>query len=103
MMTDDERRRALLVNAVGNKAKHDHHCGQQPNHHSGVLPRVSDIVVGTATVLALLSVGEEGHYDYYANADQSEHSASSEAGFSPSLFLPRYCCSRHYSVRVRFD
>ena len=82
MMTGDELGRAPLVDAVGNKTKHEHHCGEQPHHCSGVLPRVSDVVVGAATVLALLSVRKERHYDYYANTDQREHSASSEVGLS---------------------
>jgi hypothetical protein len=81
MMIVDERGRALLLDAVGNKAKHDNHCGEQPHHRSGVPPRVSDVVVGAATVFALLSVREEAHYDYYANTDQREHCASSEVSF----------------------
>ena len=85
------RSQRCSLDAVGNKAKHEHHCGEQPRHRSDVLPRVSDVVVGAATVLVLLSVREEGHYDYYANTDQREHSASSEVG-SPILgisFSPR--------------
>jgi hypothetical protein len=38
---------------------------------------MSDVVVGAASVLVLLSVREEGHYDYHANADQREHGTSS--------------------------
>jgi hypothetical protein len=64
------RRKLLrLLDAVGNNAKHDHHSREQPNNDPDVLPRISDVVLGAATVLALLFFREDAHQDDYANAD----------------------------------
>jgi hypothetical protein len=63
------------MDAVSNDAKHDHHSFEQLLHRSGVLPRVSDVVLGGATILALLSDREESHLPQQANTDQREHGA----------------------------
>jgi hypothetical protein len=64
-----------LLDAVSDDAEHNNYGCQQPHHPSGILPRLSDVVVSAAGVLALLSVREKGHYDYHANTDQREHGA----------------------------
>jgi hypothetical protein len=66
-----------LLDAVSDDAEHNNYGCEQPHHRSDILPRVSDVVVGAASVPVLLHVREEGHYDYHANADQREHGASS--------------------------
>ena len=61
-----------LMDAVGNDAKHDNDCPEQPHDHPDVLPRVSDVVVCAAAVLVLLSVREEGQQDDQADTDHCE-------------------------------
>src|SRR6266403_3743760 len=71
-----------LLDAVGNDAKHDDDGGDQPRHRSDVLPRVSDVVVSAATVLALLSVREEGHYDYHVDKLNAQYCPRLPVNFS---------------------